>query len=337
MSRRERITLALCVLAFVLLAFLPQVTSAYLLTLAISIAMYTVLATSWALFSGPTRYISLATGAFYGMGAYIVASGIGVLPYAVLVLLAAIAGGLLAFLVGVATLRLSGVYFVIFTLGLAEFIRQVVTWVQNNFSGSRGLYVLTDIKSQHIYWELLVLAALVLWVGWLVRRSRLGFALRIIGDDEVVAAHSGIHAPAAKVTLFVISGIFAALVGAVMAPRFTYIEPAMVFSPELSFQVVIMALLGGVHRLWGPLVGVVPFTLLWEAISASFPTQTVLLLGLAFLLIVYFIPHGVVGLLEKLSQRRLNRPGHAGYSGAAGAAGTAGAAGRPGTAKADHA
>ena len=63
----------------------------------------------------------------------------------------------------------------------------------------------------------------------------------------------------------------------------------------LSFQVVIMALLGGVHRLWGPLVGVIPFTLLLELISASFPTQTVLLLGVAFLLIVYFIPHGVVG------------------------------------------
>jgi branched-chain amino acid transport system permease protein len=106
------------------------------------------------------------------------------------------------------------------------------------------------------------------------------------------------------VALFVVSGVFAALVGAVMAPRFTYIEPSMVFSPELSFQVVIMALLGGVHRLWGPLIGVIPFTLLWELISASFPTQTVLLLGVAFLLIVYFIPHGVVGLVEKLWTRR---------------------------------
>ena len=303
MSAREKILFALCCVALVALAFLPWVGGAYLMTLAISIAMYTVLATSWALFSGPTHYISLATGAFYGLGAYVVASGIGVLPYAVLVLIAALAGGVLAFLVGVATLRLSGVYFVIFTLGLAEFIRQVVTWVQNNFSGSRGLYVLTDIKQNHIYWELLVLLALVIWVGWGVRRSRIGFALRIVGDDEVVAAHSGIHSPAAKVTLFVISGVFAAVVGAVMAPRFTYIEPSMAFSPELSFQVVIMALLGGVHRLWGPLVGVIPFTLLWEAISASFPTQTVLLLGVSFLLIVYFIPHGVVGLLEKLSRR----------------------------------
>jgi branched-chain amino acid transport system permease protein len=59
-----------------------------------------------------------------------------------------------------------------------------------------------------------------------------------------------------------------------------------------------MALLGGVHRLWGPLVGVIPFTILWEVIAGRFPTQTVLLLGIAFLLIVYLIPNGVVGRIE---------------------------------------
>ncbi len=299
MTPRGKGLAVLVVAAFVALAFLPMMGSAYLLTLGISVAMYGVLATSWAMFSGPTHYISLATAAFYGLGAYTVASGIEHMPYALLVLFAALGGGVLALLVGVATLRLSGVYFVIFTLGLAEFIRQVVTWVQNNFTGSRGMYVLTDLKDQHIYWQLLALGAVVTVVGWWVNRSRLGFALRIVGNDELVASHVGIHAPAAKVTLFVISGVVASVVGAIMAPRFTYIEPSMAFSPDLSFQVVIMALLGGVHRLWGPIVGVVPFTFLWELISANFPTQTVLLLGVAFLLIVYFIPHGVVGLLEK--------------------------------------
>lgn len=305
MSRASGLRAAAIVAAFVALALLPFGRNVdYLMSLALPIAMYTVLATSWALFSGPTHYISLATGAFFGMGAYLVASGIGVVPYPVLVLLAAIAGALLAALVGVATLRLSGVYFVIFTLGLAEFIRQVVTWVQNNFTGSRGMYVLTDITERIIYWELLALAALVYLVGWLVGRSRLGFAMRVIGNDETVAAHVGIHSAKAKVLLFMVSGAFAAAVGAVMAPRYTYIEPGIAFAPELSFQVVIMALLGGVHRLWGPLVGVIPFTLLWELIAASFPTQTVLLLGLSFLLIVYFIPNGVVGRLETLARGR---------------------------------
>jgi len=315
MTLRDRWTLALAALAFLALAFVPALDSAYLTTLAISVAMYGVLATSWALFSGPTHYISLATAAFYGIGAYLTASGIEHLPYPLLVLLAGLAGAAVALGVGIATLRLSGVYFVIFTLGLAEMVRQVITWIQNNFTGSRGLYVLTDLKDHHIYWQLLALGALVAWVGWMVQRSRLGFALRIIGDDELVAAHSGIHAARAKVAMFVVSGAVAAVTGAIMAPRFTYIEPSMAFSPELSFQVVIMALLGGVHRLWGPLVGVIPFTLLWELISATVPTQTVLLLGLAFLLIVYFIPRGIVGLIERAVDRsRRARRGGAGAS-----------------------
>jgi branched-chain amino acid transport system permease protein len=290
---------------FTILACLPLLTkSSYVLSLSVDIAMYTVLATSWAMFSGPTNYISLATAAFYGLGAYVVASGVNVVPYSILLIIAGLAGAVLALLVGLATLRLSGVYFVIFTLGLAELIRQVVTWVQNNVTGSRGLYVLTDITERVIFWELLALVALVFLVGWLVARSRMGLALRVIGNDEVVAAHNGINSSAVKLIMFTISGVFAALVGAVIAPRFTYVEPAIAFAPELSFQVVIMALLGGVHRLWGPLVGVIPFTILWEMIAARFPTQTVLLLGISFLLIVYLIPNGVVGRLERLFTRR---------------------------------
>jgi branched-chain amino acid transport system permease protein len=298
MTPRETGIGVLAVGALAILACLPFVVDGYLLSLSVGIAMYTVLATSWALFSGPTHYISLATAAFYGLGAYVVAAGIDVVPYVVLLGLAGLAGGVVAALVGLATLRLSGVYFVIFTLGLAELVRQIVTWVQNNLTGSRGMYVLTEITERIIYWELLGLAAAVYLIGWLVARSRLGFALRIIGNDEVVAAHVGINSAASKLALFVISGIFAGIVGAVMAPRYTYIEPSIAFSPELSFQVVIMALLGGVHRLWGPLVGVIPFTILWELISGRFPTQTVLLLGIAFLLIVYLIPNGVVGRIE---------------------------------------
>jgi branched-chain amino acid transport system permease protein len=68
----------------------------------------------------------------------------------------------------------------------------------------------------------------------------------------------------------------------------------------LSFLVVIMALLGGSGRLWGPLVGVIPFTILWELTSIQFPNQSTLVLGIAFLLIVYVLPKGIVGRLEQL-------------------------------------
>ena len=308
MSEKEKRTLGIACVLIVLAALLPIVDQGYWLSIGVSIAMYTVLATSWALFSGPTNLISLASAAFFGVGMYVVAGGIDLMPYWILVLLAGLAGAILAALVGIATLRIAGVYFVIFTLGMAELVRQIVVWGQATLGTQAGLYVLTDFTEELIFWLLLGLAAIVFFIGWWVGRSRLGFALRIIGNDEMVAIHSGINTARAKVMLFVISSTFAAITGALVAPRYGYVEPTIAFSPFISFQVVIMALLGGVHRLWGPLVGVIPFTLLWEVINSNFPTQTTLLLGISFLLIVYFIPHGFVGLIEDIAARR--KPGH---------------------------
>ena len=292
----------------ILAAALPYYGSDYLLSLGITIAMFTVLATSWALFSGPTHYISLATAAFFGLGTYTTGLGFETLPFWVLIGLAGIFGAVLAALVGLATLRLSGVYFVIFTLGLAELIRQVITWGQN-MTGQKGLYVLIDFTEANLYQMLVALAAAVFLVGWLIGRSRLGFALRIIGDDETVAAHSGINTAQAKVLLFMVSGAVAAMTGAILAPRYVYIEPSLAFTPLLSFQVVIMALLGGVHRLWGPIVGVIPFTLILETISANFPNQVTLFIGIVFLIIVYFIPRGFAGLIEQARGWQQRREG----------------------------
>jgi len=304
LSAREKRNLVLTAVGFVVVALVPLVGSGYVLSIATSIVFYTALATSWMLFSGPTNYISLATAAFFGIGMYVVAWGVELMPYPVLILLAALAGAALAAVVGLATLRISGVYFVIFSLGLAELVRQIMTWLQHVLGTLSGLYVLIDRSEEMYFWQLLVLTAVIFLVGWWIGRSRLGFALRIIGNDEVVAVHCGINTARAKVILFVISSTFAAVTGALAAPRWSYVEPTVAFSPFLSFQVVIMALLGGVHRLWGPLLGVIPFTLLWELISAKFPAQTTLLLGAAFLLIVYFIPNGVVGLIEDTLRHR---------------------------------
>jgi branched-chain amino acid transport system permease protein len=216
----------------------------------------------------------------------------------VLILLAGVAGAARAAVVGLATLRVSGVYFVIFSLGLAELVRQIMTWLQHVLGTMSGVYVTIERSEPEYYWQLLLLTAVVYLVGWWIGRSRLGFALRIIGNDEVVAVHCGINTALAKVVLFVISSAFASVAGALVAPRWGYVEPVVAFNPFVSFQVVLMALLGGTHRLWGPLLGVIPFVLVWEAIAIEFPNQTTLLLGVCFLLIVYVIPNGITGLIE---------------------------------------
>lgn len=299
MNRSDYKAIAVSVVLLIVAICLPWVVGDFAVTLAVNMAMFTVLATSWALFSGPTHYISLATAAFFGLGTYTMGLGLDFLPFWLLVPLAGIFGAVMAGGIGLATLRLSGVYFVIFTLGLAEMTRQVITYLQNA-TGQKGILISIWFEESTFYWMLVALAALIFLVGWAIGRSRLGFALRIIGDDEEVARHSGINTALSKVLLFMIPGAVAAMTGAIIAPRYGYIEPLIAFTPMLSFQVVIMALLGGTGRLWGPLVGVIPFSILWELISASFPNQTTLLLGLSFLIIVYLLPQGFVGLLLKI-------------------------------------
>ena len=105
-------------LALVALALLPRYADAYYLSLAISLLQFTVLATAWGMFSGPTRYVSLATTAFFGVGAYTVAVLGEVLAWPLVLLIAVAIGALMAVIVGISTLRLSGLHFVIFTFGL---------------------------------------------------------------------------------------------------------------------------------------------------------------------------------------------------------------------------
>jgi branched-chain amino acid transport system permease protein len=299
----SRTSLALALAALAALALVPLLDGGFWLALAINIAQYAVLATAWALFSGPTRYISLATAAFFGIGAYTVAVLGEVLPWPLVLLAAGAIGVMVSLLVGFATLRLSGVYFVVFTFGLAELIRQLVTWFEVNVTRSIGRYVFVEITQPQIYWQLLGLFALLLMLGTWLGRSRLGFALRVIGEDEMVARHVGIDTARAKVALFALSALFISVTGAVMAPRWTYIDPAIAFNMTTSFQVLIMALLGGVQSLLGPLLGVIPLALLFEVLGANFPNHFSILLGAVFMLVVYAVPRGVVGLLARRRRR----------------------------------
>lgn len=300
MKRGDLVFVTLGVAGLAACALLPFFGSGYAMSMAINLLIFTVLATAWALFSGPTGYVSLATVAFFGLGVYVAAVFGEAWPWPAVLATAALAALAVALLVGLATLRLRGVYFVIFTFGLAELIRQVVTWYEANHSGSVGRYLFLDIEQKHIVWQLTALAALVYLGGWLVKRSRVGLALRMIGDDEMVARHCGVHTTFAKLLVFGISAMFMALAGAIVAPRWTYIDPTIAFNPVVSFQVLIMALLGGAARLHGPVLGVIPLVLLFEFLSANFPNYFSILLGCTFLVIVYLAPRGIVGLMDRL-------------------------------------
>ncbi|PDT11403.1 branched-chain amino acid ABC transporter permease [Rhizobium sp. J15] len=290
-----------------LLALVPVFVDDYGLGLAIGVMSYVALCSSWALFSGPTRYVSLATVAFFGTGAYTVAALADHLPFYAILAAAALAGFVASLVVGLATLRLAGIYFVIFTFGLAEMVRQLLTWYEVNISGTLGRYIFVDVEAYQIFYMLVAIAAVALTVRWWIDRGRLGLAVRAIGDDEVVARHAGVDVTRVKLILFSISSVFITLVGAVQAPRWTYVEPSIVFNPTISFLTLIMALLGGASRLWGPVCGAVPLFFLFEWLSGRFPDHYSIILGLLFMGIVFLFPEGVLGRFERLWKHLVRR------------------------------
>ena len=307
MTTGSKIAAVALVMLVALLAAVPWLVSDYGLGFMVNLMCYLVLTIAWALFSGTTRYVSLATAAFFGLGAYTVAMLVKEMPIYATFGVALVLGTVMALLVGLVTLRISGMFFVVFGFGLSELMREVLIWWEINQTKTLGRYVFVPFDTTLIYWHLLGLAVLVFLVGWLLRRTRLGIALLVIGDDETMARQAGINVPLAKVAIFVVSSVFMTVVGAVMAPRFGYLTPNFAFNPLISFQVVIMALLGGMQRLWGPVLGVVPLMLLSELLQVRFPFWYSVFLGLVFMIIVYFLPRGITGLVED-GWRVLRRP-----------------------------
>jgi branched-chain amino acid transport system permease protein len=295
---RAAVAIAALVVLVAVLATMPWLLSDYGLALMINVVGYLVLTIAWALFSGTTRLVSLATSAFFGVGMYAVAMLVKVMPLYATFAVAIGVGAALALIVGVLTLRISGMFFVIFSFGLSEMIRELMVWWEINRTHTMGRYVFVPFDTTMIYEHLLGLAVIVFMVGWWLRRTRFGLALLVIGEDETVARQVGINVPFAKVGIFVVSGMFISLTGALMAPRFGFINPNLAFNPLVSFVIVIMAFLGGLQRLWGPVLGVVPLIMLSELLQTEFPFWYNILLGLVFMIVIYFLPRGVTGLLE---------------------------------------
>lgn len=290
---------AVALIAVVALLVFPQYANPYWLSLGVNILTYTALATGWAFFSGPTRYVSLAASAFFGVGAYSIAVLAPDYGYLYALGAAAVIGAVLSAIVGLTTLRLKGMYFVIFTFGLAALVREIATWWEFNIAQKAGRHLFLDITTVDIYYQLLALCVAV-FVLWIWRdKSRMGFALRTLGADEVVARQIGINTTALKVGTFVVSSVIMTLAGAILAPRWSYMDTTVAFNPNTSFLTVIMALLGGAGSVWGPLLGVVPLVLVSDFLSVTMPNYFSVVLGLCFLGIVFFIPDGILGLFQK--------------------------------------
>lgn len=273
----------------------PQVLGPYYRSLALAILADVALAVAWAFFSGPTRYLSLATGAFFGAGAYTTAVVLGRLPWPLPVLAAAAVAAAMALLVGTLALRLRGPYFAVFTFGLAELAKHTLIWFETSITGTVGRLLLSPPGPVALYYTVLAVAALAVTTAVALPRSRWGVALIGIGADEERAETLGIDTTRVKIAVFALSAAFMGAIGGAMAPRWTYLDP-QVFNPLVSFQTVIMALLGGPATVAGPILGAVFLGLLSEILLVKFRYLYMLTLGLVLIVVVLVLPGGLSGL-----------------------------------------
>jgi len=285
-------------LVLILLATLPLYTPPYTIVLLTTIFMYVVLTVNWAIFSGPTKYLSLASAAFFGVGIYAAALLGKSLPLLAFVGVGAMASFVLAFLVGLLTLRLRGVYFTIFTFGLAELIRHFLLFWETNITGTRGRIVVL-IDNDVVFYVMLVIFVLTLLAAYFIQRSKFGLALQSIGENEEAAAHRGINVTLVKVITFAISAFFMGAAGAIMATKWTYIDPYVAFNPLISFLPVLMAIFGGMGQIYGPVIGAVIFTYLEEVLLTKFSDYYMLIFGIILVVAILYLPKGLVGLIRR--------------------------------------
>jgi branched-chain amino acid transport system permease protein len=288
----------LVMLLLLLVALPAYVSSEYTVILITNILMYVVLTLSWAIFSGPTGYISLAPAAFFGVGVYASAILSSDLPLAMVIPIGGAASFMLAYLVGSLTLRLRGMYFTMFTFGLVELVRNSVHWWEVNISGTVGRLIISADNTT-VFYAMVATFLAVLFASYFIKRSRFGLALRSIGESEEAAAHSGVNVNRVKVVIFAVSAFFMGATGATMSMRWTYIDPTSAFSIQYSFMPVLMAIFGGMGHLYAPITGATIVSLLEEFLTTKFPYYYMLLFGLTMLVVILFMPYGLEGMIEK--------------------------------------
>ena len=301
-SKKYLSVLGFLLLIVILLATSPLYAPQYTIILLTSIFMYIIITVSWTMFSAPTGYISLAAAAFFGVGVYTSALLGFILPLPIVVVSGGLASFLLALLVGALTLRLRGTYFVMFTFGLVELLLHFVLWWEVNITGTTGRVVPT-VNNTTVYYVMLAILLVSILVAYFLRNSRFGLALMSIGEHEEAAAHTGINVTALKIVTFAVSAFFMGAAGAIMATRWTYIDPRIAFNPLISFMPVLMAIFGGMGQLFGPVIGAAIFTYLEGFLVTRFPYHYMLIFGIIMVVAILYMPQGLVGLLWSCRDR----------------------------------
>lgn len=318
-ARKKRLRHFLIALFTLLIFVLPFiVTNNYYLSVLVIIGINTTVVVGLCLLMGYAGQISLGHAAFYGLGAY--ASGILTSTYAISPWVALIAGavgtGLLAYVMGIPIFRLKEHYLALATLGLGLIIHIIFVEEVELTGGPSGLskgipylalgnFVFnSDFKYYFLVWAI-ALVAIILANN--VVHSRIGRALRSIHGSEFAAQSLGVDTDKFKLQVFALSAVYASIAGSLYAHYITFISPSP-FGLMTSVQFVVMAVVGGLSSIWGPIFGVAAVTVLTEALKsfmhAFFPLaggeHEIVVFGIILVLIMIFMPEGLTSGLKNI-------------------------------------
>lgn len=278
----------------------------YRLRLLSLVFLWIALASCWNFMSGSTGYIDFGPVAYFGAGAYATAILMirGGLPFFPSLALSALVSALLAGLIGWATLRIRGAYFAIATFAAAEALKQVALegdrlagfeW----FGGSHGLTLPAPPPSEFFYYLLFSFMVVTVGACFLVEKTRFGYGLKAIREAETAAELSGVPTFSLKLRAYIASSTLIGCLGGIEAYWLTYIIPDDVFNVMRTIQMVVMALLGGLGTVWGPVIGAAFLTLTGELLGVKFVYDYLTLLGLVIILVVLAMPRGIMSLAKK--------------------------------------
>ncbi len=302
---------AIVIVVFALALIIPFFSNNFFLRFFTTVLMFGVLASSWNIIGGYTGYASFGNVVFYGIGAYVAAvlmEKFGV-SFAIALPAAGFGAALFGVLIGIPVLRLRGHYFAIATLGVAEAMKALVDNLEIT-EGNSGIYLpMMDmsVKSQYLFFYFSMLALLVLTLGvtfWILK-SKFGYGIRAIREDEDAANMVGINTTIFKIWAFALSGLFTGLAGALAAFQQGFIKPEAVFSVEITVKMIVMAVFGGIGQLFGPLLGAATIEVISEFLSNYFLVAHTLFFGAIVILAIIFTPKGIIQLVS--GEKRLNK------------------------------
>ena len=307
-----RTKLSLGIIVFIALLLFPLAhAESYYYRIFSTIFLWAGLASAWNLTSGFTGYIDFGAVGYFGIGNYATAllmTKAGV-PFFPSIMAAGVISGLIALFIGRYTMKLRGAYFGIATLAFAEAAKQIVlefdrTFKVHFFEGSYGITMPIAHEETFFYYTFLVVTALIVVLVISINRNKFGYALKAIKEAEDSAELAGVNTRRYKVSVYAVTATLISVLGGINAYWLTYISPLDVFSVIHTINMIIMALFGGTGTVFGPVLGAFVLSIANEVIGSRLLYTWLLMLGIILLVVVVFLPRGMIGLASLRRHKR---------------------------------